>query len=314
MKKFDSIQSYNSNTSSVVTIGTFDGVHIGHRKIINNLTEQATAMGLHSVILTFFPHPRMVLQKDVSIKLLNTIKERTDILANTGLDTLVVHPFTKDFSRLTALEFVRDILVNQLKTKKIIIGYDHRFGRNRTADINDLIEFGKIFDFEVEQISAEALNDVAISSTKIRNALQDDGNVEKANSYLGYNYAIEGTVISGKGLGRTIQFPTANLEVQESYKLIPKDGVYLVSTNINGDTVFGMTNIGKNPTVSNEDTKKIETYFFDFDGDLYGKNIQLNFLKRLRNEVKFDSVTALKEQLRKDKLHSLDLIKAYHDA
>ncbi|NER18003.1 bifunctional riboflavin kinase/FAD synthetase [Spongiivirga citrea] len=314
MKKFDSIQSYNSNTSSVVTIGTFDGVHIGHRKIIDNLTEQAAATGLNSVILTFFPHPRMVLQKDVSIKLLNTIKERTDILSETGLDHLIVHPFTKDFSRLTAIEFVRDVLVNQLKTKKIIIGYDHRFGRNRTADINDLIEFGKTFDFEVEQISAEALNDVAISSTKIRNALHNDGDVAKANSYLGYEYTIEGTVIVGKGLGRTIQFPTANIAVKESYKLIPKDGVYLVSATLNSEKVYGMTNIGQNPTVSDEDTKKIETYFFDFDADLYGKEIELHFLKRLRNEVKFESVAALKEQLTKDKLQSLDLIKAYHNA
>lgn len=313
MKKFDSIQSFNANTNTVVTIGTFDGVHIGHRKIIDNLIEQAKTTGLKSVILTFFPHPRMVLQKDVSIKLLNTIKERTDILSAAGLDNLVVHPFSKEFSRLTALEFVRDVLVNQLKIKKIIIGYDHRFGRNRTADINDLIEFGKTFDFEVEQIGAEALDDVAISSTKIRNALKE-GDVEKANRYLGYEYMVGGHVVSGKGLGRTIQFPTANINVAETYKLIPQDGVYLVKARLNGEEIFGMTNIGQNPTVSDENTKKIETYFFNFDGDLYGEELQLIFLKRLRDEVKFESVEALRDQLSKDKLQSLEFIKAYQDA
>src|SRR5690606_213036 len=230
-----------------ITIGTFDGVHIGHRKILERLIDNARVLGLKSTVLTFFPHPRMVLQQDVSIQLLNTLEEKVRIMRGLGLDYLIVHPFTKEFSRLSATEFVEDILVGDLRMKKIIIGYDHRFGRNRNADINDLKVFGNTMDFEVEEISAQEIDDVSVSSTKIRKALEE-GDIQTANTFLGYKYMLSGTIVKGKGLGKKLDFPTANLSISEAYKLIPKDGVYVVSSVINGVTVYGMMNIGFNPT------------------------------------------------------------------
>lgn len=248
----------------------------------------------------------MVLQQDMSIQLLNTIEEKVSILNTLGLDYLIIHPFTKEFSRLSATQFVRDILVNNLKTKKIIIGYDHRFGRNRNADIKDLIAFGNILDFEVEEISALEIDDVSVSSTKIRKAL-DIGDIKTANAYLGYNYMLTGTIVKGKGLGRKIDFPTANLFIKETYKLIPKNGVYVVKSQIDGELVYGMMNIGVNPTVSGE-KRSIEINFFDFQQDLYGKTLQIDIIDRIRDEHKFSSVEALRTQLIKDKQTSLAII------
>ena len=267
----------------------------------------AMTVDLKSTVLTFFPHPRMVLQKDIDIKLLNTIGEKSKILSTMGLDQLVIHPFTKEFSRLSATEFVRDILVNKLKTKKIVIGYDHRFGRNRNANITDLRAFGNTLDFEVEEISAQEIDEVSVSSTKIRKAL-DEGDIPTANTYLGYNYMLTGSVEKGKGLGRQIDFPTANLNIPEQYKLIPKNGVYAVQSELFGRTVYGMMNIGYNPTVSGEGQVGIEVHFFDFDQNLYGHDIQVDILHRIRDEHKFASVDALKEQLQKDRKTALSLI------
>lgn len=267
----------------------------------------AATVALKSTVLTFFPHPRMVLQKDVDIKLLNTIGEKTKILKAMGLDQLIIHPFTKEFSRLSATEFVRDILVNKLKAKKIIIGYDHRFGRNRNANITDLKAFGSTLDFEVEEISAQEIDEVSVSSTKIRKAL-DEGDIPTANAYLGYHYMLTGRVKKGKGLGRQIDFPTANLNIPESYKLVPKNGVYAVQSELFGKTVHGMMNIGFNPTVSGKGQVSIEIHYFDFDQDLYGQEIQVDILHRIRDERKFESVDALKSQLHKDKETSLSLI------
>ncbi len=255
----------------------------------------------------------MVLQKDNDIKLLNTIAEKVKIFDELGLDYLIIHPFTKEFSRLSATEFVRDILVNSLKTKKIIIGYDHRFGRNRDANITDLIAFGNTLDFEVEEIPAQEIDDVSVSSTKIRKALKE-GQIEVANKYLGYYYMLTGTVKKGKGLGRQIYFPTANLHIEESYKLIPKNGVYVVQSEIDGKIVFGMMNIGYNPTVSGTENlpagrrESIEIHFFDFDKDLYDLELQIDILARIRDEHKFESVEALKNQLTKDKETSLAIL------
>ena len=301
-----SISNYDKAHPTAITIGTFDGVHIGHRKILERLINNAKLLELKSTVLTFFPHPRMVLQKDVSIKLLNTIDEKVSILKEIGIDILIIHPFTQEFSRLSATEFVRDILVNDLKTKKIIIGYDHRFGRNRNANINDLIAFGNALDFEVEEISAQEIDDVSVSSTKIRKAL-GEGDIKTANSYLGYQYMLTGTVIRGKGLGRKLDFPTANLHIPEEYKLIPKNGVYVVSSFIDGNKVYGMMNIGYNPTVEGT-AKSIEINFFDFDQDLYDKKIQIDIIDRIRDEHKFDSVEALQAQLKKDRVTSLSII------
>ena len=300
MKVYNSIAAYKKTKPSIVTIGTFDGVHVGHQKILKQLYKTALTNELESILVSFFPHPRMVLQKESSLKLLNTIKERTQMIEKTGISNLIVQPFTREFSRLSALDFVRDILVNQLHIKKIIVGYDHQFGRNRNATIDDLIEFGKTYDFEVIEITAQQLENVSISSTKIRNAL-NEGAVQTANNYLGYPFMISGLIVKGKGIGKTLEFPTANLHLKEDYKLIPKNGVYLVQSIISGKEVFGLTNIGTNPTVGGT-YKTIETYFLDYSRDLYQKEIQLNFIKRIRGEKTFESKDALKNAITKDEL------------
>jgi riboflavin kinase/FMN adenylyltransferase len=301
-----SISNYDKKHPTAITIGTFDGVHIGHRKILERLINDAKNTGLQSTVLTFFPHPRMVLQKDTEIKLLNTIQEKIKILELIGLDCLIIQPFTIEFSRLSSTEFVRDILVNKLKSKKIIIGYDHRFGRNRNANIQDLIAFGNALNFEVEEIAAEEINDVSVSSTKIRNALIN-GDIKTANDYLGYNYMLTGDVKKGKGLGRKLNFPTANLFIEEEYKLIPKNGVYVVKSVLNEKLFYGMMNIGFNPTVGGS-SKNIEIHFFNFKADLYGQNIQIDILERIRDEHKFNSLEELKVQLAKDKETSMAII------
>lgn len=310
MGKVLKIEKYIASSPAIVTIGTFDGVHIGHQKIINRLIDLGKQEELKSVILTFFPHPRMVLQKDSNIKLINTIDERSKILDRLGLDYLLIKKFTKDFSRLSAEEFVKQVLVDKLNAKKVIIGYDHRFGRNRNADINDLMKYGEEFGFEVEEISAQDINDVAVSSTKIRTALSE-GNIQKANRYLGYPFMLTGTIVKGKGIGKQLDYPTANIHIEEDYKLIPKQGSYVVKSTIDDTIVFGMMNIGMNPTVSG-DSESIEVHFFNFEKSIYGKKIQIDVLERIRDEQKFESIEDLKLQLEKDKVFSLDFINTYN--
>ncbi len=307
MKIFNTIQEFQSKNQTIATLGTFDGVHLGHGKIIERLTQSAFDENCESLVLTFFPHPRMVLQNDGTIKLLNTIEERALLLEKAGLDNLIVHPFDQKFSQMEAEEFVKIILVDQFHIKKIIIGHDHRFGRNRSADINDLIAFGKIYNFEVEQISAEEIDEVSISSTKIRNTL-DAGNIVLANEYLGYNYFLTGKVIQGKQLGRTINFPTANIKIEEDYKLIPQNGVYIVRSFIDGNLVYGMMNIGTNPTVDGK-KQSIEVHYLDFEGDLYDKIIAVELLHRIRSEEKFPSFDALRQQIEKDRITAKEFIK-----
>jgi len=299
----------NNSNHTVLTIGTFDGVHIGHQKIIKRLVEISKIKNLTPSLLTFFPHPRMVLQKDADIKLINTIDEKKDILKQFGISNLVIKEFTKEFSRLAAEDFVKNILVENLKAKHIIIGYDHHFGRNRNANIDNLKQFGKDFNFEVEEISKQDINDVAVSSTKIRAALQE-GDIKTANTYLGYNFMLTGKVIDGKKLGKTINYPTANLYIEETYKLIPKHGVYIVKSTIDDTEVFGMMNIGYNPTVNGKH-QTIETHFFDFNENLYGKNLKIELLQRLRDEQKFSSVEELQSQLHIDKKNALEFIKSH---
>ena len=245
----------------------------------------------------------MVLQKDSNIKLIHTIDERADILNNLGLDNLIIQPFSKEFSRLSATEFVRDILVHQLNVKHIIVGYDHRFGRNRTANIDNLKEFGEIYGFTVEEISAQDINTVSVSSTKIRKALEE-GNLQTANSYLGTEFQLRGTVTRGKGIGKTIHFPTANISIAEEYKMIPKNGVYIAKATVENSTYLGMMNIGNNPTV-NGTAQSIEIHLFNFNKDIYHKEISVSILKRIRDEQKFDSIEILQSQLKKDKEEAL---------
>jgi riboflavin kinase/FMN adenylyltransferase len=307
LKIYNSIQEFSATNKTVVTLGTFDGVHKGHKSILEKLIKSSKQKGCESVVLTFFPHPRMVLQQSSNIKLLNTITEKAWLLEQCGIDNLIIHPFSHEFSRLTAEEFVKDILVGSLNICKIIIGHDHRFGRNRTADINDLIRFGHEYNFEVEQITALEVNEVSVSSTKIRHALED-GDIKTANRFLGYPYFLTGTVTTGKQLGRTIGFPTANISIAEDYKQIPAHGVYAVSAVINGKTVLGMMNIGTRPTVDGT-YETIEAHFFDFDANIYGQQIRVSLHHRLRAEHKFESFDALKQQLETDRIQTKDFFK-----
>ncbi|NGY36786.1 bifunctional riboflavin kinase/FAD synthetase [Flavobacterium sp. XN-5] len=299
MKIFKSIKDFSSDKKTILTLGTFDGVHKGHQKILKKITQGTENGKYESLVLTFFPHPRMVLQENSDIKLLNTIEEKIYLLEAIGIENLVIHPFDEIFSQLTAEDFVRTVLVDQFNIHKIIIGHDHRFGKNRTANIDDLIGFGEKYGFEVEQISVQEINDISVSSTKVRKSLLE-GDMALANKYLGYNYFLSGTVVKGKQLGRTIGFPTANIKIEEDYKLIPHNGVYVVRSMINKKTVFGMMNIGFNPTVSGEKLA-IEIHFLDFDTNLYDQKLTVSILKYLRSEQKFDSVDLLTQQLEKDK-------------
>jgi riboflavin kinase/FMN adenylyltransferase len=301
-----SLSNYKHTENTVVTIGTFDGVHIGHQKIIEQVVKTAKGLGEKSVLLTFFPHPRMVLQQNATIELINTIDERAELLSKTGLDYLIIHPFSIEFSRLTALDFVRNVLVNQLNTSKLIIGYDHHFGKNREGNLEQLTEYSHLYDFEVEEIPAQDINDVSVSSTKIRKALSEK-NIKTANKYLGYSFMLSGTVVNGKQLGGKIGFPTANLSIKEDYKLIPKTGVYIVKSKIDNCTVFGMMNIGFRPTLEGSH-QTIEVHFFDFKKDLYNQNLTVQILYFLRDEEKFESLEKLILQLKEDEKTALNYI------
>ena len=306
MQVHKQVQEFNPGRGSVITIGTFDGVHLGHRTILKKVVDEARARDLNAVLLTFFPHPRMVVQKQTDLKLLNTLDEKIQLLEVLGVDHLIIQPFTQEFSRLTGVEYVRDLLIKQLKAKKIIIGYDHRFGRNRTANIEDLKEFGSVYDFEVEEISAQQKDAVAISSTKIRKALVS-GDVAKANTYLGGAFPLSGIVIHGQSLGHTIGYPTANFVVDEAYKLTPKQGVYLSSAKIDGQPYFGVTNIGTNPTVGGVD-QRVETHFLELNANLYGQPLQIKLLCRIRDQKIFPDLNALKSAIASDIEHAWGLI------
>jgi riboflavin kinase/FMN adenylyltransferase len=306
LKQFKSIFEFSSVKKTIITLGTFDGVHLGHQAILKKLVSATEKGTYESLVLTFYPHPRMVLNQEGAMHLLNTIEEKTILLEKFGVDNLIVHPFDDAFSKLSAEAFVKNILVDQLNIHKIIIGYDHRFGENRSANITDLIHFGKQFNFEVEQINAEEINEITVSSTKIRTALLE-GAIELANQYLGYDYFFSGTVMKGKQLGRTIGFPTANIKLSETNKLIPKNGVYIIYSTLNNKRIYGMMNIGHNPTVG-ENNKTIEVHYFDVNEELYYKIITVAFLKFIRTEEKFDTIDALKIQLNKDREFSKNYI------
>ena len=306
MKIYQSTINFSTNRKTIITIGTFDGVHLGHQSILKKVVEAKENNTYEASLLTFFPHPRMVLQQDTSIKLLNTIDEKAELLDKFGIDNLIIHPFDAAFSNLSAEEFVKEILIDRLNIHKIIIGHDHRFGKNRTADISDLILFGKKYGFEVEQINAHEIDEIAISSTKIRKALME-GNIQLANQFLGYSYFISGKVIEGKKIGRTLGFPTANIQINESYKLLPKNGVYIVFSEINDILYFGMMNIGNNPTLG-ENEQSIEVHYFDMSENIYNKKLKISILEHIRDERKFNSLPDLQAQLEKDKLFSLNYI------
>jgi riboflavin kinase/FMN adenylyltransferase len=306
MKRVNGINNFLIHSPTILTLGTFDGVHKGHQKILKKLNSEANKAKLKSIVLTFFPHPRIVLNPRSNLKLINTIKERSELLEKSGIDFLITHPFDKTFSELSPEKFVKNILVDKLKIKKILIGYDHKFGKNRTAGIEDLKKFGLKYDFDVIEISAKEQNKVTVSSTKIRKSIEN-GDFNKAKSFLGYHFNIEGLVIKGNAIGRTIGFPTANLDVSEDYKLIPKRGVYLIFSLIENKKVFGMMNIGIKPTLNN-DRETIEVNFFDWEKDLYKKLIKVYVLDFIRDEQKFTSLIKLEEQIKLDKKTCLKLI------
>ncbi len=304
MKIYSHINEFKQIKNAVLTIGTFDGVHIGHQKIISRLKEVAQQKGGETVILTFFPHPRMILHPDdLNIKLISTMDEKAELMKSLGIDHLIITPFTRDFSNLNPQEYIKDILVEKIGTTHIIIGYDHRFGKDRSGGLAELQNHALEFGYEVEEIPEQDIDDVAISSTKIRNALLS-GDVKTAENFLGYPFHLSGKVIKGDQIGRTIGFPTANLFVEESYKLIPSDGIYAVSVDfksgqLKDKSAKGMAYIGHRPTI-NGMSRNIEVNIFDFNEDIYGETIRLNFLKYLRDDQKFNSLDELKEQLGKD--------------
>lgn len=301
MRVFQGFEHLHEIKNPVLTIGTFDGVHVGHQKIIQQLNEEAKKIGGESVLFTFYPHPRMVLYPEShGLKLIQTQVEKVDKLRRMGLQNLIVYPFTKEFSRISAIDFVRDFLVNQLGVKKLVIGYDHQFGKNREGSIHFLREVCDTYGFEVIEIDAQEVDDVNVSSTKIRNAILE-GDMQKAQLFLGEPYELFGKVVQGASLGRQLGFPTANLDVESDIKLIPKTGVYAVNVLLEDDMIYeGMMNIGSRPTIHAEGAISMEIYLFDFSGDLYGQKITVQLLSRFRDEIRFDSIDALKDQLKRD--------------
>ena len=294
------ISSFKNISSPVITVGTFDGVHVGHQKILNKIRTIANNNNGETALLTFDPHPRKVLfNTSNSLKLINTLDEKINLLSNYGLDHLIIHPFNKDFSRITPTSYVRDLLVNQLNVATLVIGYNHQFGRNREGDITLLHELSEVYNFNVQEINAEEINEIKVSSTKIREALSM-GDILQANNYLGHDFTLSGEVIEGNKIGRSIGFPTANISIKDEEKIIPANGVYAVKVKLNDQCFNGMMNIGKNPTFTDKN-QSIEVHFFDLDYDIYNKNITIKLIKRIRKEKKFNSPKLLIEQLELDR-------------
>ena len=296
MKVFTTIPNYPSENKSIVTIGTFDGVHLGHRVVLRRMREIAKKTKVESVLLTFFPHPRHVLHKDnQDMKLITTLQEKQDLLNQAGLDNLVIHEFTKKFSRIKPVNFVRDILVEQLNVHTLVIGYDHHFGRNREGSIQELTTLADLYDFNIEKIDPQYFEDVTVSSSKIRKLIEK-GEMVKAKQYLGYEFMLNGKVIKGNSLGKTINFPTANIVVENKWKILPADGVYAVKIVLEAKEYKGMMNIGQKPTVDGNGIS-LEVNIFDFNQDIYGNGIKVRFVKRIRDERKFENLQGLKKQL-----------------
>ena len=290
----------------VLTVGTFDGVHLGHRKIISRLRDLATAINGESVIFTFDPHPRkIVAPAETNLRLLTTLEEKIELFEQAGVDHLIIYPFTPEFAQLTYEQFVEQILVGQIHTKSLVVGYDHKFGNRRLGDFEFLKNCASRLGFHIEKLDVLLMNESNVSSTKIREAIQV-GDFDTANAYLGYSFTLHGTVVEGQKLGRQIQFPTANIEASDPDKIIPGYGVYAVQVKVLNQTYRGMLNIGSRPTVNNNaDHRSIEVYLLDFDSDIYGEHLELTFYRKLREEQKFESLLALKEQLAKDKAETI---------
>jgi len=300
MRIFKGIESLGEIKNPVVTIGTFDGVHLGHQKIIEQLNLEAEKIGGESVLLTFDPHPRIVLfPENHNVKLIQTLDEKFQVLEKFDLKNVVLIPFTTEFSELSAIDFIEQILVGNLKAKKVVIGYDHQFGRNREGNIQFLKSVSENYGFEVIEISAKSIDEINISSTKIRDSLLL-GDVETAKLFLSRPYEISGTVVKGNQLGRTLGFPTANVKVDSELKLVPANGVYAVRVKIAEKMYFGVMNVGTKPTVNTTEEKSLEVFIFEFKNEIYGKELTLFFDKHVRNEQKFANLDELKRAISND--------------
>lgn len=307
MKVYYGIQEFHKLENAVVTSGTFDGVHLGHQKILKRLAEVAQQTGGESVVITFYPHPRSVVSADVQeVKLLSTLEEKIELLTQNGVQHLLIIPFTREFSELTSEEFIQKVIINTIGTKTLVIGYDHRFGKNREGGFDYLVQNAQRYGFAVEEISRQDIDHVGVSSSKIRKAIQE-GDMTQAQHFLGRNYDIHGLVVKGKQIGRTIGFPTANIQVREQTKQIPQDGVYAVWVYYNQEKLKGMLNIGNRPTVDGT-YKTIEVNILDFDRDIYGESLKIEFVQKVRNEQKFNGLDALKAQIAQDKLTVSDIL------
>jgi len=300
MRIYTDLNAFEGVSCPVVTMGTFDGLHIGHQKIIKDLVDTARKENGETVVITFDPHPRIVLHLDhKNLRFINTQEEKIELFHKFGIDHLIIIPFTMEFSRLTSIEFVKEILVDKIKTQKLIIGYDHHFGKNRKGNFEHLNKLSRSYGFEVNEIPAQLIDEIAVSSTKIRDSLVE-GNVKKAKSFLGYNFSVFGEVTPGSQIGKTIGFPTANIFPDDSYKLIPGNGVYAVRTLLRGKLYDGMLNIGIRPTLHTEQKETIELHIFDFTDDIYKEFVTVYFIDRIRDEHKFENIELLKHQLAKD--------------
>ena len=299
MKIFQTTSQFKSHKKTIVTLGTFDGVHLGHQKVLQKVIQSARELDSESLVLTFYPHPQFILNPNSDIKLLNTIEEKSQLLKNLGLQNLVIQAFNQQFSEMEAEDFVKNILVDRFNVQKIIVGYDHRFGKNRAANFDDLVGFGKKYGFDVAQISAEQSNEISISSTKIRNAISNN-DLDISRNYLGYDYFFSAKVIKGNQIGRTLGFPTANLKIDEAHKLLPKSGVFAVEIEFGSIVFNGIMNIGNRPTIEGKN-QTVEVHIFDFEQDIYDKTLKIIFKSFIRNEQKFESLQALKIQLEHDK-------------
>lgn len=308
MNVYYGIQEFRKLSFAVVTSGTFDGVHLGHQKILSRIKEVCATIGGESVLITFHPHPRMVIQGAKDLQLLTTIEEKITLLEANGVQHLLIIPFNREFSELSSEEFIHKILIDTIGTKKLVIGYDHRFGKNREGGFDYLQTNAQRYGFEIEEIPRQDLDHVTVSSSKIRKSLLE-GDVHLADEFLGRPYSLSGTIVKGKQLGRTIGYPTANIQIPEEYKLVPANGVYAVQVLYQGQSYGGMLNIGTRPTVDGT-FRTIEVNIFEFDKEIYGEKLTVQFVQKIRNEQKFNGIVELKAQLVEDKIVALDILRS----
>ena len=302
MRIYHSIEDFPSDVKTIVTIGTFDGVHKGHQIIINRINEIAKKQALESVVLTFDPHPRHVIYPDdQELRLIHTLEEKIEALSKTGVQNLVLHKFTKEFSRTESVNFIRDFLVTKLNMKYMVVGFDHHFGKNRQGTFDNLIELSDAYGFKIEKIKPQNIGEVTISSTKIRNAILE-GDCKKANTYLSANFSITGKVVQGNKIGSSIGYPTANIEIENQWKILPKNGVYAVKILLKNQQYFGMLNLGNRPSIS-DDSFAIEVHLFDFNATIYNEELKIEFIQRIRDEQQFSDLEKLKSQLKIDAIN-----------